>query len=114
MPITECDPRAPRVPVAGVDARRRPQAVDQLGGLAAPTACLPSGPQSPPTKRQAGTAVCRNAGETGAKSGKTRTPASAPEPRTSPAKSAECRPEGRTTENCQGRVRIDPLAPVEN
>jgi hypothetical protein len=41
MRITECDLRAPRVPAAGVDARRRPQAGDHFGGARCAD-CLPA------------------------------------------------------------------------
>jgi hypothetical protein len=44
-----------------------------------------SGSPWPPTKRQTTPAICRNAGETGAKSGKTRTPYPWPEAREIPA-----------------------------
>ena len=58
----------------------------------------PSGSPWPPTKRQMTPAVCRNAGETGAKSGKTRTPYRWPEARDS-LQRASFRHDGRTTEN---------------
>jgi len=69
----------------------------------------PSGSPWPPTKRQMTPAVCRNAGETGAKSGKTRTPYRWPEARDS-LQRASFRHDGRTTENrgVPGRVRISP------
>jgi hypothetical protein len=94
-----CSPRGSSTPTAcsgDHQTSRRTPAWSSASPLARPRTTKSShgsavapGRWNARTKRQRGLVVCRNAGETDAKSGKARTPATSPEPTESPANAAD-------------------------